>query len=236
MHFWGIFVNVMSWVLLSSAHVVGSIALGIFLVALISRIILLPLTVRFAHNNLVRQILINKLQPAIEKLKKTYKDQPQELAKRTLDMYKRNGISLFDMKGFLGMLVQVPVFFAMYSAIRHIDATGGAFLWMTSIARPDLILTLIAAGLTYAASALTPGLKGQPGQELIKWMPAVLTLIFLTKLSAAIGIYWVASSLVSVIQSMILRHRSRDMDPALIQGQNNVSRTITNLKPKLQLK
>ena len=105
--------------------------------------------------------------------------------------------------------MQAPIFVGMYTAIRKLVVSGGNFLWISNIAHPDILLAVIAGFITYLASSLSPNLSSQ-GRSLMVWIPVAITMIFLWKLSAGIGLYWVASSVVSLFQSLILRYKWRN--------------------------
>ena len=132
------------------------------------------------------------------------------MSKKTLALYKERGISLMDGKSLLIGLIQAPVFIAMFTAIKKLVSPGDSFLWIQNIASPDVILTVVAAGLTYLATVAGPNMTAQ-GKTMMTWLPVFLTLFFLWKLSAGIGLYWVGSNIVSVLQSIIMRRRAQTL-------------------------
>jgi membrane protein insertase Oxa1/YidC/SpoIIIJ len=115
---------------------------------------------------------------------------------------------MVDARGLLCTLVQAPVVIGMYSAVRRAmrAATGGRFLWIPNITRPDVVLATLVAALTGVAMALAPHARAQP-TRLLLLMPAALTFLVLMKMSAAYGLYWGASSVVSTVQALLLRRQ-----------------------------
>lgn len=179
----------------------------ILVTSLVFRFAFLPLTIKVACNGLQRQKKLQMIQPQLDRIKHLYRNNPEQLNRQTLDLYKKNEIAFFDKKGLISGILQAPLFIGMISAINRIVGSGGTFLWISDIARPDILLTAIAAALSLLASTISPNFNEQ-GKAIIIWMPVILTAIFLWKLSAGIGLYWVASNLVNVLQSLIVRHKS----------------------------
>lgn len=204
---WNSFIDLLVHLMSQFSAIPGfNTGLIILVTSLVFRFALLPLTIKAACSALQRQKKLQSIQPELEKLKKQHKNSPEQLSRQTLELYKKHQINLLDKKGLLSGILQAPLFIGMIAAINRIVGTGGGFLWIADLARPDFLLTAIAATLTLLASILTPNLNEQ-GKALVIWMPVLLTAVFLWKLSAGIGLYWVASNLVSVLQSLIVRRK-----------------------------
>ena len=150
---------------------------------------------------------MKKLQPKLEKIKAQYKDNPQKMSQETLNLYKKHDLPLLDKSGLLGGLLQLPLVLGMIAIIRELSISGSAFLWISDLARPDFYLAIIGAVLVWFSTKIGP----QPMQQnsLMSWLPVLITGFFLWKISAGIGLFWVASSIVTVIQSFILRSRAK---------------------------
>ena len=109
-------------------------------------IILLSLVIYFALFPLSLQQLrsmkeMQMLQPKIEELRKAYKDNPQKLNKEIMELYKEHKVNPFG--GCLPLLLQIPVFFALYQALmRSLELKGASFLWIKDLSRPDRLFTL----------------------------------------------------------------------------------------------
>ncbi len=174
--------------------------------SLFIRFALLPLTIKIACGNLHRQSRLKQIQPELDKLKSKYKNSPEQLNRNTLELFKKHQITFIDKKGLLSGLLQAPLFVGMISAINRIVGSGETFLWIRNIAHPDFFLIIIAAALSYVSAVLTPNLSEQ-GRAMMIWLPVLLTAVFLWKLSAGIGLYWIASNLVNVFQSLIVRRK-----------------------------
>lgn len=204
---WNSFIDLLVNIMTQFTGIPGfNTGLIILFSSLLIRFALLPLTIKIACGNLHRQQKLQLIQPELEKLKSKYKNSPEQLNRHTLELFKRHQIAFIDGKGLLSGLLQAPLFIGMISAINRIVGTGEAFLWIRNIAHPDFFLIMIAAALSYIASVLTPNLSEQ-GRAMMIWLPVLLTAVFLWKLPAGIGLYWIASNLVNVFQSLVVRYK-----------------------------
>ena len=204
---WNSFIDLLVYVMTQFSGIAGfNTGLIILFTSLLIRFALLPLTVKTACGNLQRQQKLQLIQPELEKLKSKYKNSPEQLNRHTLELFKRHKIAFIDKKGLLSGILQAPLFVGMISAIKKIVGTGEAFLWIRNIAHPDFFLIIIASVLSYIGSVLTPNLSEQ-SRTIMIWIPVLFTAVFLWKLPAGIGLYLIASNLVNVFQSLIVRHK-----------------------------
>jgi YidC/Oxa1 family membrane protein insertase len=203
---WTAFVDLLQVALAVATQVFGgSLAAGIIAVSLTLRLALLPLTYTMARESHRRSALLKKVQPELTRLRERYGNDPRRLVSAQAALFRRHGLRLVDARSLLGGLVQLPFVLGMYSAVRQAIAgvTGGRFLWIRNITRPDAVLAVLVAALTYAMIALGP--QPQQGSRFVMLLPAVVTFVVLLKLSAGFGLYWGASSLVGTVQSSLLR-------------------------------
>jgi YidC/Oxa1 family membrane protein insertase len=81
------------------------------------------------------------LQPHIEEIRKTYKDNPQKLNKEIMGLYREHKVNPFG--GCLPLILQMPIFFALYQALmRSVFLKGASFLWIKDLAEPDRLFML----------------------------------------------------------------------------------------------
>ncbi len=182
----------------------GNLGAGIVFVSLMFRLAMLPLTMYIAQRSIAHRRLIERLQPDVDRLRKRYRRKPERLAQEMRKLFARQGASPVDGTGCVGGLAQAPLLLALFSAVRGSATRGGRFLWITDIARPDLWLTGLVAGLTAAATILQPQLP-EKGRWLTIGLPAILTVIFLSRMAAGVGLYWGATSAAGVLQAVLLR-------------------------------
>ncbi len=81
------------------------------------------------------------VQPKITKIRDQHKNNPQKLNKEMMDMYKEHGVN--PLGGCLPMLLQMPIFIAVYQAMwRSVNLKGATFLWITDLSMPDKLFKL----------------------------------------------------------------------------------------------
>ena len=182
----------------------GNLGLGIVMVTFLARAIMFPLSLRLARATIAHRELMKKLKPELDRLRERFKNQPERLNQEAHRIFKREGASPVPLKGCVGNLVQMPVLFALFEAVRQSVRPGGACFWIGNIAKPDFLLATVVAAITCATAALGTGSTDQPHTIFIV-LPTVLTFFFLLRMSAGVGLYWGTSSLFGLIQSVILR-------------------------------
>ncbi len=171
---------------------------------------------------------MQNLQPMVQELKRRYKDSPQEMNQQMMALWRKEGVN--PMGGCMPMLVQVPVLFALYSALRStIDLRGAPFvLWMDNLAAPDVlfqlpfsipglgpaisVLPILMGAAMVWRSAISPAMPGMTGaaaqqQIIMKWiMPIVMTFIFY-KMPSGLVLYWLVNSVLGVWQQVLINRK-----------------------------
>ncbi len=208
MFIWSNFVEFLVMLLVTLSQVYGgNLGLAIITLSLLTRLALLPITLRLARSAQKRQALLKTLQPEIEQLRRRYRSNPERLTQELSKLYSRHGYSLFDGGSVFGGLVQLPLVAGLYSAINQGLGIGGRFLWIGNLAQPDLLMTAIVAALTFVAGSISPDLP-QSARMLYAILPAVITAFMLWQLASGLGLYWAASSVVNLLQALMLRRQS----------------------------
>jgi membrane protein insertase Oxa1/YidC/SpoIIIJ len=106
----------------------------------------------------------------------------------------------------LGGLVQVPLLAALFSAVRSGLGVGVRFAWVADLARPDRLLIGLVASLAAGAAWIAPtAAPNQSAQGAAVLVAALASIVFLWSMSSAIALSWGAGSLVSALQSLLLR-------------------------------
>ena len=205
MFFWSSFVDLLRVVLFAFAHVCGgSLGGGIVMLSLIVRLALLPLTLRLALRAREDQEAVRRLTPELEKLKKRHRNDRVRLAHATGELYAANGIGLAPKGGVLGAAIQMPIGAGVYQTIAASARGASRFLWIGDLSKPDVLVASVAAGLAGAGVAIAPSVGSS---RTAATLAAALTFVLAWRLSAGVGLYWVASNVVGVVQSLLLRRR-----------------------------
>jgi YidC/Oxa1 family membrane protein insertase len=185
----------------------GNLGLAIITISVITRLALLPLTLRMARHAQAQQKILHGLRDHIAKLRKRYRSDPKQLAEKLSELYRSHGLQPFDSRNLAGSAAQALVGAGLYSAIRRGLVQGHRFFWVRDLGQPDAILVLVTGATSFAASVITPHLPEQ-SRVLTTLLPTVMTVLVAWRLSSAVVLYWASSSAVSGLQSLILRGRS----------------------------
>ncbi|MGQ9708017.1 MAG: membrane protein insertase YidC [bacterium] len=194
--------------------IVHNWGVAIVLFSVLMKLAFSPLT-RTQHRQM-RQLQL--IQPKIEELKKRYKNDPQTLNQETMRLYQMYKVN--PLSGCLPLLVQMPVFFALYTVLRNfIELRGAGFvLWLKDLSRPDTLFGHIPPGLPLVggfAIGLLPILMGASfiAQNLLtstdkkNWAMTIIFPIFITaiflNLSSGLQLYWFIYNILSIVESLI---------------------------------
>ncbi|MDP2871271.1 MAG: YidC/Oxa1 family membrane protein insertase [Bacillota bacterium] len=178
----------------------GSYGLAIILITLVLRIVLLPLTAAGMRSSFKMQAIDAER----KELAKKYKKDQEQLNRATMELWKRHKVNPFA--GCLTMLVQLPIIFGFIGALRGYEFAGNpAFLWVPHLGEVDpyYILPILAAIGTFVQSKLTTPATDASMQTMTYLFP-VLVLAFGFRMPAAFTLYWVASSLFSVVERFLI--------------------------------
>lgn len=220
--YYGVF-NLISHLLLQGLEflyrVVHNWGMAIIILSMIIYLLFYPLTLKQMHS--MRQM--QALQPAIEALRETYKDNPQKLNKEIMELYRRHKVNPFS--GCLPLILQVPVFFALYQALmRSIALKGAKFLWIKDLSEPDhlfrLPLTLPILGneinilpilmsiVMFIQQKISLGATSPASSEqqklMVVFFPLMFGLIFY-RMPAGLVLYWFINSVFMLFYQLRIR-------------------------------
>jgi YidC/Oxa1 family membrane protein insertase len=209
MIFWDQVVDVLRESILAYAQICnGNLGYGILVVTFLARLVLLPLGLRLAKVAQAHQRAMQKIQPELDALQRQYRGNPKRLAEETRRLMAREGVSPISAGGCIGALVQIPVFVALYAAVREVATIGGRFLWVRDISRPDVVVASLAILFTVAATA--SGSSGPaPNRAIVLVISGVVTAVALSKMAAGVGLYWGVSSLFGAVQGFVVQRRAQ---------------------------
>ncbi len=188
----------------------GNYGWAIVLLTILIKILLFPLG-QISYKSM-RQM--QKLAPKINELKEKYKNDKEKLYRETTNLYRSYKIN--PLSGCLPMLLQIPIFFALYEVLlAAIELRHAPFIWwIKDLSAPDTIGTIhlmsftvgihvlpLVMGMTmFAQQALTPTTTDPAQAKLFLWfMPLFLTVI-LWKFPSGLALYWTMNNLFSIGQ------------------------------------
>lgn len=191
----------------------GSLGAAILGLSLSVRLACVPLTVAIAKRTLRRQKILRDLQPQIDALKKRHEKNPEKLLAELRELYRRNGCNPFDAVSLIGAFIQLPIFGMLYGTIRSALRSPTGFLWIRNLATPDGILISLILLLTGLGAYFAPGISEQARTSIVV-IQTIITAVIVWKLAAGLGLYWVASGVISMLQNLWLRRSPVIPSPA----------------------
>lgn len=205
------------------------LGLAIIFVTLFIRLILYP----FFHSGAKQQMLMQRIQPHVKKIQEEHKDDREKQAQALLALYKEHGVNPFS--SILLLVVQLPILIALYRIILYEMAGGAALVGLYSfVAAPTTInsmflgiinlqvkniwLVILAAAAQFFQARLAiwrnpaSNVAPSPAEKMARQMAyiaPVMTLVIFFNLPAAVALYWLTSSVFSIIQQSIVNKHLR---------------------------
>jgi YidC/Oxa1 family membrane protein insertase len=181
--------------------------LAILLLSVFIKLVLWFPTHSSYKNMYVTQQKMKELQPKLEALKRKYPDDKQKQQQETMALYQQGGVN--PLGGCLPMLLQLPVFYALYATLGHsIELRGSPFLWISDLTLRDPIYVLpLLMGVSMivqqrASGQMATQAAGQ--QKFMMWFfPIFLTFISFQWPSGLL-LYWVVTNLLSIVQQKVV--------------------------------
>lgn len=175
---------------------------AIILLTIIIRILLFPLTFK----GMVGMQKLKDIAPQMKEIQTKYKGDPQKIQASMMELYKKHGAN--PIGGCLPLLLQIPVFFAIYRVLYNaVELKNADFLlWITdlSVMDPYFVLPILMGLSMYVQQALTPSTFTDPMQQKIfKYLPVVFT-IFLITFPAGLTLYWTINNVLSIVQQLAI--------------------------------
>ncbi len=197
----------------------GNYGLAIILVTLLQKIVFHPLTAKSLRSMQAMQAL----QPKLAALQERFKNNPQKKQQETMELYKKYGVN--PVGGCLPMLLQIPIFIALYNALSSsVEMWRAPFLWIRDLSQPDALFTvdiwgsrnypfnllaLFMGASMFVQQKMTPT-AGDPRQAkmMLYLMPTMFTFMFWSFPSGLV-LYWLVNNLLQIGQQYWLQSRGK---------------------------
>ncbi len=179
----------------------GSWILSIIILTFLLRIIFFPLN----YKSTVSMMKLSKAAPQLEKIRKKYKDDPKKMQEEMMKLYSQIGFN--PMSGCLPILVQIPVFFALYKVlIITVDLKLSGMIWIPSLAEKDPFYVLpVVMGLSMIIQQkLTP--NPDPKQNLIMYISAVAFTFLFANFPSGLVLYWTVNNVLNIGQNYLIKN------------------------------
>ncbi|MCI5221963.1 MAG: membrane protein insertase YidC [Candidatus Electrothrix sp. AR4] len=164
---------------------------------------------------------MQKLQPKIAKLKEKYKENPTEMNKEMMALYKTYKVN--PVGGCLPMIIQVPFFFALYRVLMAaIELRHAPFmLWINDLSAPDRlmigfdipilhgipVLTILMGASMFLQQKMTPTTADPTQAKIMQFLPIIFTAMFINFASGLV-LYWFVNNLLSILQQQLINRQT----------------------------
>ncbi|MBI2071151.1 MAG: membrane protein insertase YidC [Elusimicrobia bacterium] len=177
-------------------RITGNYGFAIILLTIAFQVLLLPFTVK----NLKFSSKMKELAPKIQQLQQKFKNDPQKMNAETMQLYRSHGTN--PLGGCLVMLLQMPIFIALYGALNDSYELYGAdfILWIKNLAAhdPTYILPILMGLAMFVQSKRTQAVSTDPSQKIFLYvMPVMFTFMFL-RFPSGLVLYWLTSNVISL--------------------------------------
>lgn len=195
---------------------VGNYGIAIIITTIFVRILMLPLTLK-QEKSMKR---MRELEPKMKVLKEKYKNEPNTLNQKTMELYKEEGVNPFG--GCLPLLIQFPIFIALYNAFRSSAMPHDAYFLWFNLSQPDRLFTLanysvnalpiLTAILTIyqqkmmQTSSSSEDTTASAMKSMMYTMPIMLLVVFY-KMPSGLNLYYLTNTILSILQQYYVLSR-----------------------------
>ena len=192
------------WLINVSHALTKNFGIDIILISILIKIIFLPLT-QISFKSMKE---MQKIQPEMARLREQYKNDKARLQQEIMLLYKRRKVN--PMSGCLPMVIQIPVFIALYNALQNTIEMRHApfFLWIRDLSAKDpLYITPLIMGATMVLQQKMTPTAADPAQaKMFLLMPVMFTFLFLSFPSGLV-LYWMVNNILSIAHQYYLNKR-----------------------------
>jgi YidC/Oxa1 family membrane protein insertase len=213
----------------------GNIGLAIALLTLFIRLLISPLT----YSSYLSGAKMKALRPEIAKLKEKYGEDQQTISMEQMKLFREAGVN--PLGGCIPALLQIPIFFALFSFFNaEIALRGADFLWANDLSAYDApirfgftiplfgdhlsLFNFLATATSLLISVYSMSLSPDQSNPMMKYMPyifPVFMLFFFNSLPAALTWYYTVSNLITLLLQFVIQNYIIDHDKILLQIQEN---------------
>jgi YidC/Oxa1 family membrane protein insertase len=151
---------------------------------------------------------MQKLQPEMQKIREKHKNDRERINREMMELYKTHRVN--PVGGCLPMVVQIPVFFALYKVLLNsIELRHAHFgLWLTDLSAKDpyYITPLIMGATMFIQQKMSPTTMDPTQAKIFMVMPVVFTFLFLNFPSGLV-IYWLVNNLLTILQQYFINRK-----------------------------
>ena len=216
--FFGLIGKVMLRLLNAIYSFIGNYGVSIIIVTTLLKVLLYPLTMK-SHKSMGK---MQQLKEPLAELKEKHRDNPQELNKKTMALYKKHGVN--PLSGCIIWLPQIPIFWAFYSVLREAIEVRGTpfFLWISDLSLPDTLFTIpillqngipirvlpILMGVAmFLQQRMTGTTMADPKQSKIMNYMSIFFMFIFYGFPSGLVLYWLWNNILTIGQQYFLSKR-----------------------------
>jgi YidC/Oxa1 family membrane protein insertase len=213
--------KILKWFLRLFYKLIPNYGIAILLLTLLVKVVFFPLTKKGSEATLRMQ----GIAPKIKELQTKYKDNPQRMNAEMAELYKKEGYN--PLSGCLPMLLQIPIFFAMYNLFNnHFDLRGAMFIprWIPDLSLPEAVYTFsnfripllgwnairllpfiyVGSQLLYGRVTQTPDQQGNAQMKMMLYVMPIMFFFILYDVPSGLLIYWIFSNILTMVQQLVI--------------------------------
>lgn len=196
--------DILFWMMSTIYHWIGNWGWSIVFVTLVIKLVFFQLSAKSYKS----MAAMKRLQPKLTILKDRYANDKQQMSRATMELYKKEGVN--PLGGCLPMLVQIPVFIALYWVIvESVELRQSPFIfWIhdLSVKDPFFILPIIMGLTMFIQQKISPPPADPMQAKVMLMLPIVFTLFFL-QFPAGLVLYWVINNTLSILQQYFMMRK-----------------------------
>jgi len=203
---WFTFLAKPMFVMLQYIHnIVGNWGWTIVITTILLKLALSPLS----HKGMVSMNRLKELSPKIKQIQEKYKDDKQKASMHMMELYKKEGAN--PMGGCLPILLQIPIFFAIYRVLLNsIELKGAEWIWfvqdlthkvsINNLWDPYIIIPILMGATMWLQQKITPNqMQDETQRKMFMMLPFIFTIFFIF-FEAGLVIYWTVNNLFTIAQ------------------------------------
>jgi YidC/Oxa1 family membrane protein insertase len=211
----------LKWLLMLFYRLIPNYGAAIILLTLVVKALMFPLTKKSSESTLRMQTL----SPKIKEIQDKYKDNPTKMNTEIADLYKKEGYN--PLSGCLPMLLQIPLFIAMYNLFNnHFDLRGAMFIpgWIPDLSLPESVFNFsplrlpflgwsdirllpfiyVGSQLLYGKVTQTPDQQGNAQMKIMLYAMPVFFFFILYDVPSGLLLYWIMSNVLTMVQQLAI--------------------------------
>jgi len=213
--------TVLKWLMILFYKIIPNYGISIILLTILVKLLMFPLTKKGSEST----IRMQELSPKIKEIQEKYKDNPTKMNAEMAELYKKEGYN--PMAGCLPMLLQIPIFFAMYNLFNnHFDLRGALFIpgWIPDLSLPESVINFapykipilnwsdirllpfiyLVSQLLYGKVTQTPDQQNNSQMKMMLYVMPIMFFFILYDVPSGLLVYWIMSNLLTLVQQMII--------------------------------